>query len=63
VHRGQVFRRSGPIGAERFRKALRLDIASARERIDRAALPAGHLRDDMPGCAEAEDAEMLSSPP
>ena len=61
-NRRPILRRSGPIGAERFRKALRLDIASAREGVDRAALPAGHLRDDMPGGAEAEYAEMLSIP-
>src|SRR5262249_34025963 len=39
---------------------LRLGIAGTRECIDRAPLPARHLGDDMPGGAEAEDAEMLA---
>ena len=52
----------GPIRAERACKALRLDIALAREGINRAPLPARHLRDDMSGRTEAKDAEMLSIP-
>src|SRR5438874_5945869 len=59
-HRRLILRRAGPLRAKRSCKTLRLGIARAGERIDRPSVPAGHLRDDMAGRTEAEDAEMLS---
>ena len=61
-HRRLVFRCPGPIRAERFRQALRLDIARARKRVDRASLPAGHLRNDMAGGAETKMPRCFPSP-
>lgn len=57
-NRGQFVRSFGPSRAEGSRQSLRLDIALARECIDRASLPARHLGDDMPGGTETVDAEM-----
>ena len=41
---------------------LRLDVARPRECINRAALPASHLCDDMSGRTETINSEMLAVP-
>ena len=49
----------GPHRAESAGKILRRDVVGSREGIDRPALPARDLGDDMSGGAEAIDAEPL----
>ena len=56
---GQLVRRAGPYRAQSAGKILRRGVAGSREGIDRAALPARDLGDDVPGRAEAIDAEPL----
>ena len=56
---GQLVRCPSPHRAEPAGKILRRDVAGSREGIDGPALPACDLGDDVPGRAEAVDAEPL----
>ena len=56
---GTLIRRAGPHRAQSAGKILRRDVAGSGEGIDGAALPARDLGDDVPGRAEAVDAEPL----
>ena len=56
---GRVVRAAGPFGAELAREGLSRLVARPREREDAPALLAGDLRDDVRGCAEADEADAL----
>src|SRR6266404_1469542 len=55
----ELARCSGPHRTKLARKILRRDVTGSREGIDRPALPARDLGDNVPGRAEAIDAQPL----